>query len=47
MPLGPPLLRVTWRRSYEERWSIEFGPDDVVRSVSQVDEAEEGRDAAR
>lgn len=39
LPMGPALFRITWVRSSEERWRIEFDEADVVRSVSHVDEA--------
>ena len=34
LPIGPPIFRIAWRRSTEERWRIEFDADDRVRSVS-------------
>jgi outer membrane protein assembly factor BamE (lipoprotein component of BamABCDE complex) len=37
-PFGPPLLRVRRSRSTEQRWRIEFDDEDVVQSVSYVDE---------
>jgi hypothetical protein len=44
LPTGPALFRISWRRSYEDRWRLEFDENDVVRSVSHVDEsADEAR----
>jgi hypothetical protein len=40
MPVGPPLARVTWVASQEDRWLIEFDQGGVVRAVSHVDEIE-------
>lgn len=37
-PVGPALFRWTRRRLLEERWRIEFDAQDVVSSVSHVDE---------
>ena len=41
MPLGPALFRVSWTRSREDRWRIEFDENGVVHSVSHVDETED------
>jgi hypothetical protein len=38
LPIGPALFRISWRSAREERWRIEFGEADVVRSVSHADE---------
>ena len=38
LPIGPPLLRVSWRKTREVRWRIEFDEQDVVTVVSQEDE---------
>jgi hypothetical protein len=39
LPVGPSLFRVTWRKSREDRWRLEFDENDVVRTVSHVDES--------
>ena len=39
LPAGPALLRFTSTRSQEERWRITFDADDVVDSVSRVDDS--------
>jgi hypothetical protein len=44
LPVGVSLFRVTWRNSREDRWRLEFDENDVVRTVSHV---EEGADEAR
>ena len=38
LPVGPSLFRVSWRNSREDRWRLEFDENDVVHSVSHVDE---------
>lgn len=38
LPVGPSIFRVAWLRTTEDRWRIEFDENDVVRSVSHVDE---------
>jgi hypothetical protein len=38
LPTGPALFRISWRSSREDRWRLEFDENDVVRSVSHVDE---------
>lgn len=38
LPIGPGIFRISWRTSREDRWRIEFGEDDVVRTMSHVDE---------
>jgi hypothetical protein len=38
LPVGPSLFRVSWRNSREERWRLEFDENDVVHTVSHVDE---------
>jgi len=38
LPIGLSLLRVQRTRSTEERWRIEFDDEDVVQSISHVDE---------
>jgi len=44
LPTGPALFRISWRKSREDRWQLEFDENDVVRSVSHVDEsADEAR----
>jgi len=39
LPVGPALFRVSWRSSREDRWRIEFDENDVVHTVSHVDES--------
>ena len=39
LPVGPSLFKVSWRRSREDRWRFEFDENDVVHSVSHVDES--------
>ena len=39
LPVGPALFRVSWRSSREDRWRIEFDENDLVRTVSHVDES--------
>jgi hypothetical protein len=43
LPVGPSLFRVTWRKSREDRWRLEFDENDVVRTVSHVDESADAR----
>jgi hypothetical protein len=38
LPVGLSLLRISWASSREDRWRIEFDENDVVHSVSHVDE---------
>jgi hypothetical protein len=38
LPVGPALFRVSWRSSREDRWRIDFDENDVVLTVSHVDE---------
>jgi hypothetical protein len=38
LPVGVSLFRLSWNRSREDRWRFEFDENDVVRSVSHVDE---------
>lgn len=38
LPVGLAIVRVSWRSSRENRWLIEFDGDDVVSSVSRVEE---------
>ncbi len=38
LPIGLPIARRGWRTSKEDRWRIEFDADDVVSSVSHVEE---------
>ena len=38
LPVGPSLLRISWDNSREDRWRFEFDENDVVHSVSHVDE---------
>jgi hypothetical protein len=38
LPTGPALFRLSWRSSREDRWRLEFDENDVVRTVSHVDE---------
>ena len=40
MPVGLPLLRISWVTSKEDRWLVEFDEDDVVRTVSRAAEIE-------
>jgi hypothetical protein len=40
MPVGLPIVRLTWVESREDRWVVEFDSADVVRSVSHVNEIE-------
>jgi hypothetical protein len=40
MPVGLPIVSVTWVESREDRWVVEFGSDDVVRTISHADEIE-------
>ncbi len=37
-PVGPGLFRVSWRNSREDRWRLEFDDNDVVQTVSHIDE---------
>lgn len=39
LPVGPSLFKVSWGRSREDRWRFEFDENDVVHSVSHVDES--------
>jgi hypothetical protein len=39
LPIGPSLFRISWERSREDRWRFEFDENDVVHSVSHVDES--------
>jgi len=39
LPVGVSLFRVTWRNSREDRWRLEFDENDVVHTVSHVDES--------
>ena len=41
VPFGPALFRVSWTRSTERRWRIEFDEDGVVRTISFPDGLEE------
>jgi len=38
LPVGPSLFRVSWKNSREDRWRLEFDENDVVHTVSHVDE---------
>jgi len=38
MPVGLPLIRAAWVESRENRWVVEFDGDDVVKTVSHVEE---------
>jgi len=38
LPVGLAILRVSWRSFRENRWRIEFDGNDVVSSVSRVEE---------
>ena len=38
LPVGPSLFRISWDKSREDRWRFEFDENDVVHSVSHVDE---------
>jgi len=40
MPVGLPIVRLTWVESREDRWVVEFDAADVVRSISHVNEIE-------
>ena len=39
LPVGPALFRVSWRSSREDRWQLEFDENDVVHTVSHIDES--------
>ena len=39
LPVGVSLFRVTWRNSREDRWRLEFDENDVVQTVSHIDES--------
>jgi hypothetical protein len=39
LPVGIPLFRVSWRNSREDRWRLEFDENDVVHTVSHIDES--------
>ena len=39
LPVGVSLFRVSWRNSREDRWRLEFDENDVVHTVSHVDES--------
>jgi hypothetical protein len=38
LPVGPSLFYVSWRSSREDRWRLEFDENDVVHTVSHIDE---------
>ena len=38
LPTGPALFDVAWSISREDRWRIEFDENDVVQTVSHIDE---------
>lgn len=38
LPTGPALFDVSWSTSREDRWRIEFDENDVVQTVSHIDE---------
>ena len=38
LPVGVAILRASWRSSKENRWRIEFDGNDVVSTVSWVEE---------
>ena len=38
LPVGPSAFRATWRTSREDRWRLEFDENDVVQTVSHIDE---------
>jgi hypothetical protein len=39
LPVGVSLFRVTWRNSREDRWRLEFDENDVVHTVSHINES--------
>jgi len=38
LPTGPALFDISWTTSREDRWRIEFDENDLVQSVSHIDE---------
>ena len=39
LPVGIALFRVSWKNSREDRWRLEFDENDVVHTVSHIDES--------
>ena len=39
LPVGVSLFRATWRSSREDRWRLDFDENDVVQTVSHIDES--------
>ena len=39
LPVGPSLFRISWNSSREDRWRLEFDENDVVQTVSHIDES--------
>jgi hypothetical protein len=38
LPTGPGLFQISWRKSREDRWRLEFDESGVVRTVFHIDE---------